>query len=152
MVWGMYDPVDELRGLGVHVRRTDLRTAWAIWVPDKSAVVVAAGLTRVQERCILAHQVQHLITPEPSDADADADAVERERLADLGAAERLVDGRSVRKLLTVAPGADRAAEALGVTRRVLDTWLHAHYRSKGEPTPWPAAERDSRCAVATLRP
>lgn len=148
MVWGMYDPVDELRGLGVHVRRTDLRAAWAIWVPDKSAVVVATGLTRVQERCILAHHVRHLVTDEPGPADAG----ERERLADLGAADRLVDGRRARKLLTAAPGADQAAEALGVTRRVLDTWLDAHYARKGVPTPWPAADPDPRCVVATLRP
>lgn len=144
----MYDPVKELRGLGVHIRRADLRAAWAIWVPGKSAVVLATGLTRVQERCILAHQAHHLVGDDP----AVADPYERERLADLGAAARLIDERQAHKVLSATTRADHAAEALGVTRRVLDTWLDWNHTAKGIRTPWPTTAYEFECAVPTIGP
>lgn len=142
----MYDPVKELRGLGVHIRRADLRAAWAIWVPGKSAVVLATGLTRVQERCILAHQAHHLVDDDP----AIADPYERERLADLGAAARLIDERQARKVLSTTIRRGHAAEALGVTRRVLDTWLDANDAGKGMCTPRTTAAYDFECSVRSV--
>ncbi len=136
-VVGMYDPFGELDRLGVHVRRATLRAAWAVWVPHKRAVVLTTGLTRVQERCVLAHQVEHILADDrcpaggipgpaagwhPDHLDPrgwDPGTALREHLADRAAAAKLVDGGTARRVLAQAEHPARAAELLDITEHML---------------------------------
>lgn len=133
----MYDPFGELERLGVHVRRASLRAAWAVWVPHKRAIVLTTGLSRVEERCVLAHQVEHLLAddrcpaggipgpargPDPDLGDPrglDLGTALREHLADRAAAAKLVDGHAARRALSRVEHPSEAAELLDITEHML---------------------------------
>lgn len=133
----MYDPFGELEGLGVHVRRASLRAAWAVWVPHKRAIVLTTGLSRIEERCVLAHQVEHLLADDRCPAGGvpgpaagwhpdlgdprglDPGTALREHLADRAAAAKLVDGATARRVLARVERPSDAAELLEVTEHML---------------------------------
>ncbi|UGQ13010.1 hypothetical protein LO772_05140 [Yinghuangia sp. ASG 101] len=134
----MYDPFGELERLGVHVRRASLRAAWAVWVPHKRAIVLTTGLSRVEERCVLAHHVEHILAddrcpvggvPVPAAPDRhrglrdprglDPGAALREHLADRAAAAKLVDAGTARRTLARTENPVQAAELLDITAHML---------------------------------
>ncbi len=133
----MYDPFGELARLGVHVRRANLRAAWAVWVPHKRAIVLTTGLSRIEERCVLAHQIEHILADDrclaggiPGPAGGwhpdlgdprglDPGTALREHLADRAAAAKLVDGHSARSVLACVERPSEAAELLDITEHML---------------------------------
>ena len=126
-----------LNALGIRVVRTWLRDTWGLWLPDRRTVVVAEGLSAVQERCTLAHEVEHILAGDgscgTSTGESSLSALQREQRADREAARKLVGisdlARIAQRGLDVA---DTAAE-LRVTERLLMIRLDD---LKGEA--WPA--------------
>lgn len=131
-----YSPRSILDTLGVTVVRTWLRDTWGLWLPKEYTVVVAEGLSPVQERCTLAHEVEHILAGDGGCSSADGTAlaaVRREQAADRQAARKLVG------ISDLAPAAHRGlsvsevAAELGVTERLVMVRLDD---LKGEA--WPA--------------
>ncbi len=108
-----YDPQAELERLGIPVLREPLRDTWGAWSPRHGVVVVAAGLSATEERCVLAHELEHILA-----GDLGCDGLAGQR------AEHQADRRAARKLIAVsdfcatrqwASDAWQMAEELGVT-------------------------------------
>lgn len=56
-----YDPTAELERLGIPILRVWLRDTGGVWAPHQRVVIVASGLSPVEERCVLAHEVEHVL-------------------------------------------------------------------------------------------
>lgn len=128
-----YSPHHALDLLGIPIIRAWLRDTWAAWVPERRAIVVATGLSSVQERCVLAHELEHALAEHDGCAEGDL-AARQERDADLEAARKLI---AISDLCEVAQWADDirlAAHELHVTERMLRIRLRD---LDGEGWPWP---------------
>ncbi|SDJ74897.1 ImmA/IrrE family metallo-endopeptidase [Streptomyces indicus] len=133
---GPYAPDIELSKLGVMVKRKRMQDTWAIWFPHRRAIVVASGLTRVQERCVLAHELEHVLADDgeciPHDSLREHITVRQERIADIRAARKLIALSDLARVLPWATSYEEAAAELDVTERMLrvrlmdlekDSWL-----------------------------
>lgn len=137
-----YSPLAVLDDLRIPVVRVHLRDTWGAWSPLHRKIVVATGLSAVQELCVLAHEVEHALADDLGcgvglDA-AHPLATHQERRADVQAARKLI---AISDLAAVAQWADDvriAAAELGVTERMLRVRLHD---LNGEGWPWPATSR-----------
>lgn len=129
-----YSPGWVLDQLGIPVIRTWLRDTWGLWYPSQRRIVIASGLSDVQERCVLAHEVEHALADD-LDCNGGALAIHQERYADREAARKLI---AISDLCPVAQWADdirAAAVELHVTERMLRIRLND---LDGEGWPWPA--------------
>lgn len=127
-----YAPALILESLGVSIVRTWLRDTWGAWSPDKNSVVVASGLSPVQERCVLAHELEHVLAGDLDCGDR-MSSIRQEHRADREAARKLV---AISDLASVAQWTDdlhTAAAELQVTERLLEVRLND---LRGEGWPW----------------
>ncbi len=122
------------RQLGVRVVHAELRRTWGAWLPQHQIIVLTSGLTPVQERCTLAHEVEHALAghthgcgigpyaelPQTRAAFTGATLCQ-EVAADQSAARKLVP---LLALFRARQRDDLTASALGVTERVLTTRLN----------------------------
>lgn len=130
-----YKPAAVLDHLGVRVRRTWLRDTWGAWCRDRRTVVLATGLSYVQERCVLAHEVEHVLADDDLSGNLDRTLAARvERRADREAARRLIAISDLAEVAQWAPDMHTAAAELAVTERMLGIRLND---LKGEGWPWP---------------
>ncbi|PJN00857.1 hypothetical protein CG740_23425 [Streptomyces sp. CB01201] len=129
-----YAPAEILEGLGIPVQRAWLRDTWGAWSEEKRCVVVAAGLSRVQERCVLAHELEHVLAHDAG-CDGTLRTVRQERRADIEAARKLVAISDLAQVAQWAPDLFAAAAELDVTERLLQVRLSD---LKGEGWPWRA--------------
>lgn len=83
-----YDPQAELEQMGIPVIRQWLRDTWGVWSPQHRAVVLADGLSPVEERCVLAHEIEHILAGDTGCGGRDG--MRAERAADLRAARKLI--------------------------------------------------------------
>lgn len=83
-----YDPAAELEQMGIPVLRRWLRDTWGIWSPEHRAVVVADGLTPIEERCVLAHELEHILVGDAGCGGAAG--LRAERAAEIRAARKLI--------------------------------------------------------------
>lgn len=128
-----YAPDLALEHLGIRVVRTWLRDTWAAWSREqRDTIVIASGLSVVQERCVLAHEIEHVLADDDACADR-ALAVRRERRADLEAARKLVAISDLAAVAQWAPDVQSAAHELQVTERMLTVRLND---LRGEGWPW----------------
>ncbi|WP_457028070.1 ImmA/IrrE family metallo-endopeptidase [Kitasatospora sp. P5_F3] len=112
-----YDPHAELDRMGIPVLRRWLRDTWGIWSPEHHAVVLAEGLSPIEERCVLAHEVEHILT---GDIGCGGRAGMRaERVADLHAARKLIALSDFCSARQWATSEQELAAELGVTMWVL---------------------------------
>jgi hypothetical protein len=132
-----YNPENTLDRLGVTVVRTWLRDTWAAWSAPDRTVVLASGLTLVQERCILAHEVEH-ITAGDLDCSSRRLSIRQEHRADIGAARRLIAISDLAEIAQWAEDMSSAAMELIVTERMLQVRLND---LAGEGWPWPAGSK-----------
>lgn len=132
-----YAPALALEHLGIRVVRTWLRDTWGAWSPEQHAVVVASGLNSVQERCVLAHELEHVLA-EDVDCGNQLAAVRQERRADLEAARKLVAISDLAEVAQWAPDIQTAAAELQVTERLLEVRLND---LRGEGWPWRGGSR-----------
>lgn len=137
-----YSPLAVLDDLRIPVVRVHLRDTWGAWSPLHRKIVVATGLTAVQELCVLAHEVEHALADDLGCGvglnAAHPLGIHQERRADIQAARKLI---AISDLAAVAQWADDvrvAAAELGVTERMLRVRLHD---LNGEGWPWPATSR-----------
>lgn len=132
-----YSPRAILDNLGIRVVRTWMRDTWGLWLPDKMTVVLADGLSAVQERCTLAHEVEHVLAGDgtcgASTADLQLYAVRRERHADRLAARKLIGISDLAPAAHQGLSVEEVAAELDVTERLLMVRLND---LKGEA--WPA--------------
>lgn len=127
-----YAPALILEQLGITVARTWLRDTWGAWSPEHRRVVIASGLSTVQERCVLAHELEHVLA-----ADADCGdrltSIRQERLADREAARKLVAISDLAEVAQWTTDLHTAAAELQVTERLLEVRLND---LRGEGWPW----------------
>lgn len=127
-----YAPEAALDQLGVPVIRTWLRDTWGAWSSDRRRIVIASGLSAVQERCVLAHEVEHVLADDVECSDW-ALSIRQERRADVEAARKLIGISDLAAIAQWAPDVYTAAAELGVTERMLKVRLND---LKGEGWPW----------------
>jgi Zn-dependent peptidase ImmA (M78 family) len=127
-----YSPAIALDQLGVAVVRTWLRDTWGAWSRDRRRIVLASGLSVVQERCVLAHEVEHVLADDVDCGNRQI-SIRQERSADLEAARKLVAISDLAEVAQWAPDVYAAAGELNVTERMLQVRLND---LKGEGWPW----------------
>lgn len=132
-----YNPEITLDQLGIRVIRIWLRDTWAAWSADDQTVVLASGLSVVQERCILAHEVEHIAAGD-IDCSGRRLAIRQEHRADIRAARRLIAISDLAAIAQWASDVASAAAELNVTERMLQMRLDD---LAGEGWPWPAGSR-----------
>lgn len=143
-----YDGVSVCTNLGVSIRRVWLRETWGAWIPRERTIVIAEGLSEINERCTLAHHIEHALAghgPCGTGPYADRrhaaglrppDVVRRDEAADKAAARKLLSGvdlSSQRRECDLLAAAGR----LGVTERLLALRLTEVF---GEGT-WPGTSK-----------
>ncbi|MFD8319681.1 ImmA/IrrE family metallo-endopeptidase [Kitasatospora purpeofusca] len=114
-----YDPAAELDRMGIPVVRLWLRDTWGVWSPTRRAVVIAAGLSPVEEKCVLAHELEHIHAGDTGCGNRDG--LRAERLADLRAARKLIALSDFCRVRQWASSEAEMAEELGVTTWILRT-------------------------------
>lgn len=127
-----YAPAAVLDHLGVTVARTWLRDTWGAWSLDRRRIVIASGLSATQERCVLAHELEHVLAGDVDCTDRSL-SIRQERRADLEAARKLIGISDLAELAQWAPDVYTAAAELNVTERMLEVRLND---LKGEGWPW----------------
>jgi Zn-dependent peptidase ImmA (M78 family) len=132
-----YSPHCVLAQIGIRIVRAWLRDTWGLWLPDQRAVVVAEGISDVQERCTLAHEVEHILAGDQGACGLTPTGTEDERArieqrADLGAARKLIAISDLGRIAQQELSLSETAAELGVTERLLRVRLHD---LKGEA--WP---------------
>lgn len=146
-----YEPERACEELGIHVERLWLRDTWGAWLPQHHAIVIAHGLSGVQERCVLAHEVEHARAADvigcgqgpfaersATQRKMNLAGVRQERAADLRAARRLIPISDLAPLAQWSADPSEIAAELRVTERML------HIRIEdldGEGWPWPATSK-----------
>lgn len=104
--------------LGVDVRIAPLPCDWLGAYDHASArILLAPGLTPVEQRSVLAHELGHAVRMDSGES------APAERAAERFAALLLVDPRAVRAAGNWARDEDELAEELGVTVDVMRTYL-----------------------------
>ncbi|MFD7996897.1 ImmA/IrrE family metallo-endopeptidase [Streptomyces mexicanus] len=127
-----YAPEAILEELGIPVVRTWLRDTWGAWSREHRSVVIASGLNSVQERCVLAHELEHVLADDGDCSDRLA-AVRQERRADWEAARKLIAISDLAEVAQWATDFHTAAAELRVTERLLEVRLND---LRGEGWPW----------------
>ncbi|MCZ4100543.1 hypothetical protein G3I60_42440 [Streptomyces sp. SID13666] len=130
-----YSPAALLDEMHIPVIREWLRDTWGAWSPVHRKIVIAAGLSPVQERCVLAHELEHVLSDDAA-CGFGVLSIHQERRADIEAARKLVAISDLAEAAGWAPDVRTAAAGLGVTERILRIRLHD---LRGEGWPWPAA-------------
>ncbi|WP_262058579.1 ImmA/IrrE family metallo-endopeptidase [Streptomyces sp. STR69] len=127
-----YAPADLLDQLGIPIVRTWLRDTWGAWSRERRTIVIASGLSPVQERCVLAHELEHVWADDGDCADQIL-TIPQERRADLEAARKLIAISDLADVAQWAPDIHCAAHELRVTERLLEVRLND---LRGEGWPW----------------
>ncbi|MFB7630665.1 ImmA/IrrE family metallo-endopeptidase [Streptomyces sp. NPDC056149] len=127
-----YSPWDAAEELGLHIRYGPLRDSWAWWVPSRSLIIVANQLTEVEERCALAHEVEHARRNDDecghNTALASLCARRQEARADEAAARKLIPVVDLEAVLRWATSPEEAAQELSVTEHMLRVRLRIRRR------------------------
>ncbi|AQY20476.1 hypothetical protein T261_06018 [Streptomyces lydicus] len=128
----LYNPWDAAEDLGLHIRYAPLRDSWSWWVPDHRLIVVADRLTQVQERCALAHEVEHALNGDTecsNGAPIDRVLAHRQEIhADEAAARKLIPVVDLEAALHWATSHEEAAQELDVTEHMLRVRLRIRRR------------------------
>lgn len=117
----------------VHRCRLDEGQGW--WCPDERVILLDDRLGRRAARCVLAHELGHVVlghTGLPDVAGADRLSARIEVAADQWAARRLLPGAELRRALALYPDDEEAVAAeLDVTAQVLRQRLADIARGQG---------------------
>jgi hypothetical protein len=132
-----YSPAALLGDMGIPVLTVWLRDTWALWSPVHRKIVVAAGLSPIQLRCVLAHELEHVLADDVACGFGVLTA-DRERRADIEAARKLIAISDLSAVAQQGVGIDGAALRLDVTQRMLMVRLDD---LQGEGWPWPGMSK-----------
>lgn len=142
-----YEPVKVCEQLGIRVRTLWLRDTWGAWAPQHRTIILAEGLTPIQRRCVLAHEVEHALAGDAIGCGSGPYAertsvrgqfslvtIRQEKHADLQAARKLIAISDLAELAQWHSGEVPAvASELDVTERMLAIRLKD---LQGEGWPW----------------
>ncbi|MDB5716463.1 MAG: hypothetical protein JWO15_3860 [Sphingomonadales bacterium] len=125
----MYNPFRALHLLGPSVTMSVEPTpgnkpAW--WCPVSDHFMLRPDLNQVQRRCHMAHELAHRDLGHSGEEDGRLDR-RQEREADELAARRLVTLDALVRALTWSDNGDEVADALWVTRHILDVRIETMY-------------------------
>lgn len=125
----IYDPWADLRRREhITFGITNLPAGEGWWLPQIPAIVLDKGLSRIERRCVLAHELVHAddnTTQCATDGPGTARiARRREAAADDTAARRLISIEQLIEALQWALGFDELAETLDVTPRLARARIH----------------------------
>lgn len=109
----LYDPRAELARMGIPIIRLSLRDTLGVWSPQDQAIVIADGLTSAHERCVLAHELEHVLAGDT--CCAGARDVRAELLADRRAARKLISLSDFYRAMQWTTDVHQLAEELQVT-------------------------------------
>jgi len=123
----VYDPHEHADELGIRLAYDEALPAGRCgeYRHDESVIVMRPGLSRVRERCVLAHEIAHWENGDVLTGDRRLDA-KIERNADLVAGRRLI-GSSISLVAAAVPAGSISmlAHELDVTPRILRVYLEA---------------------------
>lgn len=125
-----YNGVGHRSGLEVTVKRMWLRETWGAWIPRYRTIIIAGGLSEANERCTVAHHMEHALaghgpcgTGPHADRLREAHLMSRQSMQQDDEADRAVARKLLREidLKPVATRGDLCAAAgmIGVTERLL---------------------------------
>lgn len=125
----MFHPWRSLRALGddtfMAVQPTPGgKPAW--WDPESDTFLIKPGMTQVERRCALTHELAHRTLGHSglcTYPDAKRQNRRQERVADLWAAERLITLEALAVAMRWSKERDEVADELWVTRPLLDLRL-----------------------------
>ncbi|WEB41537.1 ImmA/IrrE family metallo-endopeptidase [Streptomyces yunnanensis] len=127
-----YSPWEAAEEMGLHIRYAPLRDSWAWWVPSRCLIIVADQLTHVEERCALAHEIEHARSNDDECSHSTAlgrlCARRQEIRADEGAARKLIPVVDLEAVLRWATSPEEAAQELNVTEHMLRVRLRIRRR------------------------
>jgi hypothetical protein len=132
-----YSPAALLGELGIPVLSVWLCDTWGAWSPVHRKIVVADWLTPIQRRCVLAHQVEHVLADDGG-CGVGLPAKHREHRATAEAARKLIPVCDLAVLVRMRTGLREAAVLLGVTDVMLGIRLA---ELQGEGWLWPATSK-----------
>jgi Zn-dependent peptidase ImmA (M78 family) len=115
-----YNPRTELDRLGIPVVEQWLRDTWGAWSARDRIVVLAAGLSPVERRCVLAHELEHVLAGDAA-CGLGPVAIEAEHRAEVRAARKLIALSDFCRMRQTAASRAELAQDLGVTQRMLRT-------------------------------
>jgi Zn-dependent peptidase ImmA (M78 family) len=103
----------------------DLPSGDAWWSPAHRVILIATGLTQIERRCALAHELVHIENDDQQLDGPDSERIERrrERAAEHTAARRLIHLDDLMDALAWCMSLEEVAEELHVDRALLDTRL-----------------------------
>lgn len=113
----MYDPHEHARQLGVHVSWVRGLPERGLWVPDVGTVYLRHGMTRLEERCTLAHELGHAVLGHREST------ARHELAADKWAAARLVDAEALEASAAASDDPAQWCRDLDITPRMLLVYL-----------------------------
>nr|WP_241265495.1 ImmA/IrrE family metallo-endopeptidase [Streptomyces boncukensis] len=129
-----YSPWQEADELGLSIRYAPLTDTYSWWVPSHRLILVADRLTSAQERCALAHEVQHAVNADTEcrpGLPASATWARRQEIrADVAAARKLIHAVDLEDTLRWATSREEAASELDVTVYMLNVRLHLREREQ----------------------
>lgn len=127
-----YDPWEAAEELGLHIRYAPLRDSWSWWLNEDRLVILADRLTQVQERCALAHEVEHALRKDTECRNTSPVehvwARRQEVHADEAAARKLIPAVDLEVALNWATSREEAAHDLDVTEHMLRVRLRIRRR------------------------
>ncbi|WP_274919545.1 ImmA/IrrE family metallo-endopeptidase [Streptomyces sp. WZ-12] len=131
-----YDPESELDKLGIPIQYIQLNDVLATWDPESGKVYCSTGLSPMQKRCALTHEVAHITLKHrrcsylaTEDATTVA-AVAQERGAEMWAARKLVSAVQLAAARECGLPPTVVARELGVTLRVYRARLLAEHQDE----------------------
>lgn len=114
---GAYDPFEHAERLGVDVVYGRIRTANALWVPERRTIIMKRGLRRLVERTVLTHELGHVCLGHVDDRPR------HERLADRWAARHLITPARLADVMRASDDPGQWCLELDVTPHMLETYL-----------------------------
>lgn len=127
-----YDPIRHAGELGVPIiYRHDLpgEGTVACYSEVHQVIFVRPGLNRIVERCAIAHEIVHY-----EHADVGTSRLQEDRACRLSA-KRLISLEHMREASALTDDLIQIALAVGVTRRIMETFLTTHDHHYYPPPP-----------------
>lgn len=115
-----YDPFEHARELGIQILFKPIRTENEKWMPEHHTLVIRSTMRGVNRRAAAAHGLAHALLGHPDDR------AKYEIQADRLAADNLIDLEECIELMKWTPDCHRLAHELGVTTRLMRTFLNVH--------------------------
>ncbi|ANZ21724.1 protein of unknown function (DUF955) [Streptomyces noursei ATCC 11455] len=122
-VTSAFDPETELQRMGVPIQYVPLHGALAAWDPEQGKVLCSLGLSLIQKRCSLTHELAHIVLKHQrcaytGEGVTTITSFTQERAAEMWAARKLISPVQLAIARESRLSSADIARELGVTTRV----------------------------------